>query len=114
MSIHFLSGQLEGEERKEIIQEVQQQLHEAVIGAIRPRLQCQCCGHDVVCTSTILEKYQRFWLDLDQRVQLCSGLCQRLRHLSQEWSATLNSQVGLRTIVLTHQSDRALTSASAH
>src|SRR5258708_39720378 len=38
MSIHFLSGQLEGEERKEIIQEVQQQLHEAVIGAIRPLL----------------------------------------------------------------------------
>jgi len=52
----------------------------------------------VVCTYTILEKYQRFWLDLDQRVLFGSGLCQSLRHLSQEWSATLNSQVGLRTI----------------
>src|SRR6266853_5570116 len=63
-----------------------------------PMLECQCCGHDVVCTYTILEKYQRFWLDLDQRVLFGSGLCQSLRHLSQEWSATLNSQVGLRTI----------------
>jgi len=63
-----------------------------------PMLECQCCGHDVVCTYTILEKYQRFWLDVDQRVLFGSGLCQSLRHLSQEWSATLNSQVGLRTI----------------
>ena len=27
-----------------------------------------------------------------------SGLCQRLRDLSQQWSATLESQVGLRPI----------------
>ena len=27
-----------------------------------------------------------------------SGLCQSLRDLSQQWSATLESQVGLRTI----------------
>ncbi len=63
-----------------------------------PRLQCQRCGHDVICPHTILEKYQRFWLDLDQRVLFGSGLCQSLRHLSQEWSAVLESSVGLRTI----------------
>jgi hypothetical protein len=61
-------------------------------------LECQRCGHDVICTYTILEKYQRFWLDLDQRVLFGSGLCQSLRHLSQEWSALLGSSVGLRTI----------------
>ena len=33
-----------------------------------PMLECQCCGHDVICSFAILEKYQRFWLDLDQRV----------------------------------------------
>src|SRR5437660_4818718 len=32
-----------------------------------PMLECQCCGHDVVCTYTILEKYRRFWLDMDQQ-----------------------------------------------
>jgi putative transposase len=167
MSIQFLSRKLEGEERKEVIQEVQKQLQEAVIEAIRPlltefceeeqtaklgrekrsprrvseqareidwpcghcgcrdanqftrdghyrrsletgwghidglqvpMLECQRCGHDVICTYTILEKYQRFWLDLDQRVLFGSGLCQSLRHLSQEWSALLGSSVGLRTI----------------
>lgn len=167
MSRQFLSGKLEGEKRKEVIQEVQKQLQEAVIEAIRPlltefceeeqtaklgrekrsprrvseqareiewqcghggcrdanqftrdghyrrsletgwghidglqvpMLECQRCGHDVICTSTILEKYQRFWLDLDQRVLFGSGLCQSLRHLSQEWSALLGSSVGLRTI----------------
>jgi hypothetical protein len=167
MSIQFVPGKLEGEERKEIIQEVQQRLQEAVIGAIKPllrefceaeqtaklgrgkrearrvsaqtreidwqcghcgcrdanqftrdghyrraletgwghiqglqvpMLECQRCGHDVVCTYTILEKYQRFWLDLDQRALFGSGLCQSLRHLSQEWSVLLGSSVGLRTI----------------
>ena len=63
-----------------------------------PMLECQRCGHDVICTYTILEKYRRFWLDLDQRVLFGSGLCQSLRHLSQEWSAVLESSVGLRTI----------------
>jgi len=63
-----------------------------------PMLECQRCGHDVVCTYSILEKYRRFWLDVDQRVLFGSGLCQSLRHLSQEWSATLGSSVGLRTI----------------
>src|SRR5207244_11974593 len=56
------------------------------------------CGHDVVCTYTILEKYRRFWLDLDQQVLFGSGLCQSLRHLNQQWSALLGSSVGLRTI----------------
>jgi hypothetical protein len=52
----------------------------------------------VICRYTILEKYQRLWLDVDQRVLFSSGLCQSLRHLSQEWSAVLESSVGLRTI----------------
>ena len=63
-----------------------------------PMLECQRCGHDVVCSFAILEKYQRFWLDVDQRVLFGSGLCQSLRHLSQQWSATLESSVGLRSI----------------
>jgi putative transposase len=63
-----------------------------------PMLECQCCGHDVVCSYTILEKYRRFWLDLDQQVLFGTGLCQSLRHLSQQWSAVLESSVGLRTI----------------
>src|SRR5205807_5278605 len=39
-----------------------------------------------------------FWLDMDQQVLFGSGLCQSLRHLSQQWSAALGSSVGLRTI----------------
>ena len=63
-----------------------------------PMLECQCCGHDVVCHYTILGKYRRFWLDMDQQVVFGSGLCQSLRCLSQQWSAVLGSSVGLRTI----------------
>ncbi|MGI9060326.1 MAG: hypothetical protein ACR2H5_17315 [Ktedonobacteraceae bacterium] len=63
-----------------------------------PMLECQWCGHDVICCYTILEKGQRMWLDVDQQVLFGSGLCQSLRHLSQQWSATLESSVGLRTI----------------
>ncbi len=63
-----------------------------------PMLECQCCGHDVICHYTILEKYGRFWLDLAQQVLFGSGLCQSLRQLSQQWSAVLGSSVGLRTI----------------
>src|SRR5947209_6290643 len=63
-----------------------------------PMLECQGCGHDVVCHYTILEKYRRFWLDLDQGVLFGSGLCQSLRQLSQQWSGILESSVGLRTI----------------
>jgi len=33
-----------------------------------PMLECQQCQHDVICSFTILEKFQRFWLDLDQDV----------------------------------------------
>jgi putative transposase len=63
-----------------------------------PMLECQGCGHDVVCSYAILEKHRRFWLDLDQQVLYGSGLCHSLRQLSQEWSAKLDSSVGLRTI----------------
>jgi hypothetical protein len=78
-----------------------------------PMLECQRCGHDVVCRYTILEKYRRFWLDLDQRVLFGTGLCQSLRQLSQQWSAQLESSVGLRTVPRTHQSDRALARAGS-
>ncbi len=37
-------------------------------------LEYQQCGHNVICHFTILEKYERFWLDLDQDVVLGSGL----------------------------------------
>jgi len=175
MSRQFLSGKLQAQERKTIIQAVQKQLQEAAIEAIRPlltqfceaevtaklgrgqrhprqvsrqereidwqggqcgcrdanqftrdghyrrsletgwghmeglrvpMLECQRCGHDVICSYTILEKYRRFWLDLDQQVLFGSGLCQSLRQLSQQWSGVLASSVGLRTLVSPHQSDR--------
>ena len=61
-------------------------------------LECQCCGHDVICPFAILDKYERFWYDLDQQVLFGSGLCQSLRDLSRQWSANLESQVGLRTL----------------
>jgi putative transposase len=63
-----------------------------------PMVECQRCGHDVICSYAILEKHHRLWMDVDQRVLFGSGLCQSLRLLSQEWSATLESSVGLRTI----------------
>jgi len=63
-----------------------------------PMLECQCCGHDVVCSFAIVEKHQRLWLDVDQRVLFGSGLCHSLRQLRQAWSATLESSVGVRTI----------------
>ena len=46
-----------------------------------PMLECQRYGHDV-----------------DQQVLIGLGLCQSLRQLSQQWSATLESSVGLRSI----------------
>jgi len=167
MSIHFSQGKLPGQERINIIQEVQKQAKAAALTAIKPimtafleaeqqaklgrekgelrrvssqpreidwqcgqcgchdanhftrdghyrralatawgqveglqvpMLECHCCGHDVVCRYAILDKCQRFWMDVDQRVLFGSGLCQSLRHLSQEWSATLESSVGLRTL----------------
>ncbi len=63
-----------------------------------PMLECQQCQHDVICSFTILEKFQRFWLDLDQDVLFSSGLCQSLREISQRWSATVGGSVGLRTL----------------
>jgi Transposase, Mutator family len=63
-----------------------------------PMLECQHCQHDVMCSFSILEKYQRFWLDLDQDVLFSSGLCQSLREISQRWSAMVGGSVGLRTI----------------
>ena len=63
-----------------------------------PMLECQCCQHDVVSHFAILEKYERFWLDLDQDVLFGSGLCESLRHLQERWSATIEGSVGLRTL----------------
>src|SRR5947207_7832350 len=63
-----------------------------------PMLECQQCQHDVICSFTILEKFQRFWLDLDQDDLFSSGLCQSLREISERWSATVGGSVGLRTI----------------
>jgi putative transposase len=63
-----------------------------------PMLECQRCAHDVVAQFAILEKYQRFWLDAPQRAIFGSGLSRSLRHLSQEWAATVGASVGLRTI----------------
>ena len=42
MSRQFVAGKLQGEERKAIIQGVQRQMQEAVLGAIKPRLSEFC------------------------------------------------------------------------
>jgi len=63
-----------------------------------PMLECQKCQHDVICEYAILEKNKRFWLDLNQDVLWSSSSCQSLREISERWSATLGSPVGLRTI----------------
>ncbi len=63
-----------------------------------PMLECQRCGHDVICHFAIMEKFRRFWLDFEQDVVFGSGLCESLRHLSQRWSAIVGGSVGLRTI----------------
>jgi len=63
-----------------------------------PMLECQQCGHDVICHFTILAKYERFWLDLDQDVVLGSGLGESLRHLCERWSEAVGSSLGLRTL----------------
>ncbi len=78
-----------------------------------PMLECQRCGHDVICPFTVLEKYERFWLDLDQDVVLGSGRCESLWHLSERWSEAVGSSIGLRTLVLPHQPNCALACASA-
>src|SRR6266487_1673584 len=63
-----------------------------------PMLECQQCGHDVICHFTVLEKYERFWLDLDQDVVLGSGLGESLRHLRERWGEAVGSSIGLRTL----------------
>jgi len=63
-----------------------------------PMLECQNCYHDVICTFSLLEKYKRFWLDLDQDVLFSSGVGQSLRVISERWSEQIEGNVGLRTI----------------
>jgi putative transposase len=63
-----------------------------------PMIECQKCQHDVVSHFAILEKYRRFWMDLDQDVLFSSGLCQSLRQIQEQWSATVQGNVGLRTL----------------
>ena len=63
-----------------------------------PMLECQRCQHDVITQFAILEKYKRFWMDLDQDVLFGSGFCQSLRYLQERWSATVEGSVGLRTL----------------
>ena len=58
-------------------------------------LECQRCGHDVVCNYTILEKYRRFWLDLDQQVLFGTGLCQSLRQFPPAVERCAGEQCGL-------------------
>ena len=63
-----------------------------------PMLECQQCGHDVLCHFTVLEKYEHFWVDLDQDVVLGSGLGESLRHLAERWGEAVGSSIGLRTL----------------
>jgi putative transposase len=63
-----------------------------------PMLECQQCQHDVICDYALLEKYQRFWMDLTQEALWSSGCGQSLREISERWSATVGHSVGLRTI----------------
>src|SRR5439155_2017755 len=78
-----------------------------------PMLECQDCHHDVICRFSILEKYSRFWLDLDQDVLFSSGLGQSLRVISQRWSEQVGGNVGLRTIVFPDQPERTVHRADA-
>lgn len=63
-----------------------------------PMLECQRCQPDVICEYALLEKDQRFWLDLDQEVLWCTSCCQSLREIAERWSALVGSSIGLRTI----------------
>ena len=63
-----------------------------------PMLECQRCGHDVICVFSVLEKFQRFWIDVEQDALFCSGLGQSLRTITQRWSAQTESSVGLRAL----------------
>jgi hypothetical protein len=35
-----------------------------------PMLECQECFHDVICQFTLIEKFQRFWMDAGTRCSL--------------------------------------------
>ena len=63
-----------------------------------PMLECQCCHHDVMCRFSILEKFQRLWVDLQQDAFFSSGLGQSLRAIRSRWSAELERPVGLRSL----------------
>jgi putative transposase len=63
-----------------------------------PMLECQNCYHDVICQFSIIEKFQRFWADLQQDAFFSSGLSQSLRAVRNRWSGELERPVGLRTI----------------
>lgn len=63
-----------------------------------PMLECQCCGHDVVCEYAILEKNNRFWMDLDQDILWSTSYCQSVREIAERWSATVGGSVAPRTI----------------
>jgi putative transposase len=63
-----------------------------------PMLECQHCHHDVICQFSILEKFQRFWVDLQQDAFFSSGLGETLRTIRERWSGELESPVGVRTI----------------
>lgn len=54
-----------------------------------PMLECQVCQHDVASHFALLEKYHRFWMDLDQNVLFASGFGESLRHLQEQWNATV-------------------------
>src|SRR5437763_3300372 len=53
-----------------------------------PMLECQCCGHDVICVYAAFGKNKRFWMDLDQDVLWSTSCCQSVREIAERWSAT--------------------------
>lgn len=63
-----------------------------------PMLECQKCHHDVICQFSILEKFQRFWIDMQQDAFFSSGLSQSLRAIKDRWSGERDRPVGLRRI----------------
>jgi hypothetical protein len=61
-------------------------------------LECQKCFHDGICQFHLLEKFRRFWIDLEEDALFSSGLGQSLRSIVERWSAQAESHVGLRTL----------------
>ncbi|HEY1348355.1 MAG TPA: hypothetical protein VGF67_01860 [Ktedonobacteraceae bacterium] len=70
----------------------------SISGLQVPMVQCQRCHHDVICHFAILEKSHRFGMDRDQAVLFASGCGQSLRHVQEQWSATVEANVGLRML----------------